>query len=86
LTSAAVAPEIDNGSIRNVRIAVGGVGTNLWRALEAEQELIGKKANEENYRAAASIAVKNAKTHQYNAFKPELSKRTIIQALQNIGG
>ncbi len=86
LTSAAVALDIENGMIQNARIALGGVGTKPWRAKEAEQYLISKKATSENYKAAADIALQNAKTYKYNAFKPELAKRTIISALQTIGG
>ena len=86
LTSAAVALDIANGVIQNARIALGGVGTKPWRAKEAEQFLMNKKATADNYKAAADIALQNAKTHKYNAFKPELAKRTIINALQTIGG
>ncbi len=38
------------------------------------------------YKAAADIALKDAKTYKYNSFKTELAKRTIISALQTIGG
>ena len=86
LTSAAVALDISNGTINNARIALGGVGTKPWRAKEAEQSLINKKATTENFSAAADIALKDAKTYQYNAFKPKLAKQTIISALQTIGG
>ena len=86
LTSAAVALDIKNGIIQNARIALGGVGTKPWRAKEAEQSLIGKKANEESYKSAADIAMSGAKTYKYNAFKPRLAKQTIISALQTIGG
>lgn len=86
LTSAAVALNISNGMIKDVRIALGGVGTKPWRAKDAEQYLTGKKATTENFSAAADIALKNAKTYKYNAFKPKLAKQTIISALQTIGG
>lgn len=84
LTSAAVALDVSNGTIQNVRIVLGGVGTKPWRAKEAEQSLINKKATTDNFKAAADIALKDAVTHKYNAFKPELAKRTIISALQSI--
>jgi xanthine dehydrogenase YagS FAD-binding subunit len=86
LTSAAVALDVKNGTIQNARIALGGVGTKPWRAKEAEQSLTGKKANSESFRTAADIALRNAKTYKHNAFKPELCKRTLISALQTIGG
>ncbi len=86
LTSAAVALDVKNGQIQNARIALGGVGTKPWRAKEAEQSLHGKKAGADAYKEAAEIALKEAKTYKYNAFKPQLAKQTIISALQTIGG
>ncbi len=86
LASAAVALDVSNGTINNARIALGGVATKPWRAKDAEQYLTGKKATTDNFTAAADIALKNAKTYKYNAFKPKLAKRTIISALQTIGG
>ena len=86
LTSAAVALDVKNGQIQNARIALGGVGTKPWRAKEAEQSLTGKRANTNAYKEAAEIAMKEAKTYKYNAFKPQLAKQTIISAFQTIGG
>lgn len=31
IASAAVAPDVNNGRVRDVRIALGGVGTKPWR-------------------------------------------------------
>src|ERR1019366_2296749 len=84
LTSAAIALELDRNVISDARIALGGVGTKPWRAKDAEQSLKGKKASLETYRAAADIALKDAMTFKYNAFKTELAKRTIIAAFQNL--
>ncbi len=86
LTSAAVALDVSGGTIKAARIALGGVGTKPWRATAAEQFVAGKPANEETYEAAAGLALKDAKGYQYNAFKIELAKRSIISALQNTGG
>jgi xanthine dehydrogenase YagS FAD-binding subunit len=86
LTSAAVALDIQNNIVRHARIALGGVGTKPWRALEAEAFLKDKKASSENYKAAAGIAMKDAHGFRYNNFKIELAKRTIVRTLQNTGG
>jgi xanthine dehydrogenase YagS FAD-binding subunit len=86
LASAAVALDIHGGTFKNVRIALGGIGTKPWRARAAEQFLIGKQANTKNFDDAADEELKNAKTSLYNSFKKELTKRTLISALQNIGG
>jgi xanthine dehydrogenase YagS FAD-binding subunit len=84
LTSAAVALDIDNGTIRSARIALGGVATKPWRAIEAEKSLQGKKPEEASFRAAAEAALEGAKPQKFNAFKIELAKRTIMRALLNV--
>jgi len=86
LTSAAVALDVSNGKINASRIALGGVGTKPWRSLAAEKVLNGASANAQTYRAAAEAALAGAKPHKYNAFKIELAKRTIVRALETVGG
>jgi len=81
LASAAVALDMDAGRVRGVRIALGGIATTPWRALEAEQALIGMSLNEENAAKAAAIALKSATPHEDNAYKIPLAKETIVRAL-----
>jgi xanthine dehydrogenase YagS FAD-binding subunit len=81
LASAAVALDLDNGMVRNARIALGGVATVPWRATAAEAVLRGKPVNDESRRAAAEAAFAGARTRQHNAFKVELGKRTLMRAL-----
>ncbi len=86
LTSTAVALDIQNGTIRNARVALGGVGTKPWRSIEAERVLIGAPANAQTYRAAADAALAAAKQYKDNAFKVELAKRTLVRALTTVEG
>jgi xanthine dehydrogenase YagS FAD-binding subunit len=86
LTSAAVALDIQNGTIRGARIALGGVGTKPWRSMEAEKALIGAPANADTYKKAAEIALATAKPNKDNAFKVELAKRTLVRALKTVEG
>lgn len=86
LASAAVALDIEGGTIKGARIALGGVGTKPWRSVAAEQALIGKPANPESYRKAAEVALAEAKPYKHNAFKIELAKRTLVRALTTTGG
>jgi xanthine dehydrogenase YagS FAD-binding subunit len=81
LVSAAVALDLSSGIVRNARIALGGVATVPWRAVSAEAALKGKPINDETKKAAAEAAFAGARTLQHNAFKVELGKRTLIQAL-----
>ncbi len=81
LASAAVVVQVDGGRVKRVRIAMGGVGTKPWRSKEAEAVLEGKAANEQNFRAAAEAALRDAKPLRYNGFKIELAKRAVVRAL-----
>lgn len=86
LTSAAVALDIRSEIIKGARIALGGVGTKPWRSIAAEQALINAPANEATYRKAAEIALDNARPNKDNAYKIELAKRTLVRALNTVGG
>ena len=84
LASAAVAIELDGKTIKSARVALGGIATKPWRSSEAEKVLVGKQANALTFTAAAEAALRGAKPQKYNAFKVELAKRTIVQALMNV--
>ena len=84
LASAAVALEIENNAIKSARIAFGGIAAKPWRSTEAEKALIGQPATDQTFAAAADAALANAKPQKFNAFKVELAKRTLVQALQHV--
>jgi xanthine dehydrogenase YagS FAD-binding subunit len=86
LTSAAVALDIDGDKIRDVRIAVGGVGTKPWNLPKVSQALIGKPLNQAALVEAAKLAVEGAHPLKHNGFKVDLVQRTIARALMNLGG
>jgi xanthine dehydrogenase YagS FAD-binding subunit len=81
LASAAIALDLQDGAVKDVRIALGGVATKPWRARDAEVALKGKPLDENNAREAAQIAFANSATHGGNDFKPELGRRTLVRAL-----
>jgi xanthine dehydrogenase YagS FAD-binding subunit len=83
LASAAVALDLDGRTIRGARIALGGVATKPWRAIEAEKALVGNQADDRLFQAAAEDALHDAKPQKFNAFKIELAKRTLIKALKD---
>ena len=56
LVSAAVALDVDGGTIRTARVAAGGVGTRPWRLPEVEAALTGKPATADTLKAAAEQA------------------------------
>ena len=82
LVSVAAALEIDGGTIKDARLAMGGVAHKPWRLREAEQFLKGKAANETSFKQAAEVAMKDAKGYGHNNFKLKLAPATIIETLQ----
>jgi xanthine dehydrogenase YagS FAD-binding subunit len=85
LTSAAVALDVDGHQIRDIRLAVGGVGTKPWNLPKVRQALAGKPLKQESFTAAAKLAVAGANPLRHNGFKVELVQRTIVRALMNLG-
>jgi xanthine dehydrogenase YagS FAD-binding subunit len=86
LTSAATALLIEDGTIVQARLALGGVGTVPWRAREAEEILCGAPAVDSTFRAAAQVALRDPFTVSGTAFKVELAQRTIIRILHTVSG
>jgi len=84
LASVAVAVDLDGGTIRDARVALGGVGTVPWRSRAAEQVLRGHPASATTYRAAAEAALAGAVPRKDNAFKIELARRTLVRALTRV--
>jgi xanthine dehydrogenase YagS FAD-binding subunit len=85
LASAAVALDVRDGTIRDARIALGGVATKPWRAHEAERLLVGRPADRAAFRAAGEAALAGAEPRRHNRVKIELAKRTVARALARAG-
>src|SRR5207237_10588200 len=66
LASAAVALDLEQGTVRDVRIAIGGVATKPWRSHDAERALIGRRADAAAYRDAAETALAGAVPRAHN--------------------
>lgn len=85
LVSAAAALSVEDGVIREARLAVGGVGTRPWRLRDCEAALIGKRPERQAFETAAQLATQGARPLQHNHFKVELLPRTIVRALEMAG-
>ena len=86
LVSVAVALEVSNGRVRDVRIAFGGLAHKPWRALRAEASLRGAAAGDESYRRAAEAELADAKPLQHNAFKVPMARNTLRMLLRQLTG
>ena len=79
LVSVATALKLENGKIKEARIALGGVAHKPWRMKEAEFFLSDKEPNSENFAEAAEIILKGAIGFEHNSFKIGLAKKAIIR-------
>jgi xanthine dehydrogenase YagS FAD-binding subunit len=86
LVSVAAALDLNGKTIKNARLAMGGVAHKPWRLKDAERSLTGKQATEENFRQAAEIAMQGAKAFEHNAFKLKMGPNTIVEALKTAAG
>jgi xanthine dehydrogenase YagS FAD-binding subunit len=84
LVSVAAALETERGSIKNVRLALGGVAHKPWRAYTAEKAMAGANATVETFRRAAEEELADARGRGHNDFKIELAKRTIVSVFREL--
>ncbi|MEO6638067.1 MAG: xanthine dehydrogenase family protein subunit M, partial [Ginsengibacter sp.] len=86
LISVAAALDMDGNTIKDARLAMGGVAHKPWRLTGAENFLKGKNASEANFKQAATIAMKDAKGYGQNNFKLTMAPNTIVQTLKTLSG
>jgi xanthine dehydrogenase YagS FAD-binding subunit len=82
LVSVAAALEIDGGTVKTARLALGGVAHKPWRNREAEALLVGKPATRESFGLVADRIVSEAQPQSANGFKVELARRAIVRGLE----
>jgi xanthine dehydrogenase YagS FAD-binding subunit len=81
VVSAAAALRVEDGTIREARLALGGVAAKPWRARLAEAILAGSGPDDAAFRRAAAAALAEAKPSGHNRFKIELAQRLLVRAL-----
>ncbi len=86
LVSVAAALQLEDGRIKDVRIALGGVAHKPWRAWKAEAALRGGAATGECFRNAAIAELADARPLRDNGFKIELATRTLVAVLGELAG
>jgi xanthine dehydrogenase YagS FAD-binding subunit len=88
LVSVAGALEVTDGTVTDVRIALGGVAHKPWRARRAEAALRGRPATVDAYRAAADDELTAARPQPGidggNGFKIPLLARTVVATLRDL--
>jgi xanthine dehydrogenase YagS FAD-binding subunit len=81
LVSVAAALRVEDGVVRDVRLALGGVAHKPWRALAAEQALRGGPAAEAAFAAAAAAELDAATPLRDNSFKVPLARNLVVRTL-----
>jgi xanthine dehydrogenase YagS FAD-binding subunit len=81
LVSVAAALELDGSTIKDARLALGGVAHKPWRDTAAEAALRGQAGNPAVFAQAADVLLRDAKGYEHNSFKIDLARRTIVRAL-----
>jgi xanthine dehydrogenase YagS FAD-binding subunit len=81
LVSVAAALEVRDGTVTDVRLALGGVATKPWRARQAEAALAGAPPTRASFAQAAAAELAAATPREHNAFKVDLAQRAIVRGL-----
>ena len=84
LVSVAAAVDVEDGAIRDARIALGGVAHKPWRARAAEEVLREAPATEESFRGAVDAELAEAQPLRDNAFKVPLARNTLVAVLRDL--
>jgi xanthine dehydrogenase YagS FAD-binding subunit len=77
--------EADGKTVKDIRVALGGVATKPWRARAVEQALIGKVLTAEAVEKASRLAMDGAVAQGDNAYKIELAPRVVTRAIMQLG-
>jgi xanthine dehydrogenase YagS FAD-binding subunit len=84
LVSVAAALDLAGGTVRDARIAFGGVAHKPWRAMRAEASLRGAPATEGAFRRAADSELAGAQPLAGNGFKIPLLRNTLTMVLRDL--
>jgi xanthine dehydrogenase YagS FAD-binding subunit len=84
LVSVAAALDVEDGQVRDVRIAFGGLAHKPWRASKAEDALRGGAADEKHFRKAAEAELEGSEPLRDNAYKVDLARDTLVRTLTEL--
>jgi xanthine dehydrogenase YagS FAD-binding subunit len=81
LVSIAAALELEGNTIKEARLALGGVAHRPWRDVAAEAVLRGQAADQATFARAADLLLRDARGYAHNSFKIDLAHRGVVRAL-----
>ncbi|MFG3529880.1 FAD binding domain-containing protein [Streptomyces sp. NPDC047917] len=82
--SIAGALDVEDGVVREVRLALGAVASMPWRARAAERVLVGGPASAEAFAAAADAELAAAEALPDNGYKVTLMRNLIVAVLTEL--
>ncbi|MFM9609366.1 FAD binding domain-containing protein [Streptomyces niveiscabiei] len=82
--SLAAALDVQDGAVRDVRLAFGAVASRPWRARKAERALVGGPATSEAFEAAADAELAAAKPLPHNTYKVPLMRNLVVAVLSEL--
>ncbi len=86
VASVAAALDVNDGVVRQVRLALGAVAPLPWRARAAERVLAGRPATAEWFGRAADAELAAAAPLPDNAFKVALVRNVVVRVLCDLAG
>ena len=86
LVSVAAALHLEDGVVRDVHVAWGGVAHKPWRARALEAELIGRPLDQDAVLAAVDVELADARTNEQTAYKVPMLRRTTAHTLMALAG
>jgi xanthine dehydrogenase YagS FAD-binding subunit len=81
LVSVAAALDVEGDTVRDARIAFGGLAHKSWRATAAEEVLRGSAATADSFRRAADAELDGGRPLRDNAFKIPMARNTLVSTL-----
>jgi xanthine dehydrogenase YagS FAD-binding subunit len=84
VVSIAAAVDVADGTVRDCRIAFGGLAHAPWRAERAEEALRGGPAVEAAFLHAADAELARARPLRDNAFKVPLARNLLVRTLTDL--
>jgi xanthine dehydrogenase YagS FAD-binding subunit len=82
--SIAAALDVQDGVVREARLAFGAVASRPWRATAAERVLTGAPADAGTFAAAADAELAAAKPLPHNAYKVTLMRNLVVAVLTEL--
>ncbi|MFB6666284.1 FAD binding domain-containing protein [Streptomyces parvus] len=84
--SVAAALTVEDGRVREARLALGAVASRPWRARAAEAVLVGAPADGATFAAAADAELAAARPLPHNGYKVTLMRNLVVSVLTGLAG